>query len=156
MNKIVGISINYSDICKDYNTAYLDRDNKDPATTKCMKSVLAWMETFLTKLTEDYDLVITQLNSNQILNSSEIASKRFLFYSLEKEITLQSFVLQKDAIAYNNTQEWSTNSLDTILIQNDDEGDCLHLYLDIQSQLHSWILDYLVYFTLDEAPSPRL
>ncbi|MDQ7060323.1 MAG: hypothetical protein Q9M43_04060 [Sulfurimonas sp.] len=35
--KKIGLIVDYSNICTDYNTAYLDRDNLDPDTSKCMK-----------------------------------------------------------------------------------------------------------------------
>jgi hypothetical protein len=148
----IGITIDYSNICKDYNTSFLDRDNKDPATTKCMKSVLAWMEEFLTALLEKFQYKIYHLSSNTPLNISDLAAKRFLFYSLEKEITLQSFTLAPTFIEYQNNVKWLENYKEGLLIKNDDEGEGVHIYLEQDSKLHLWLLEYLKKFTLDEAP----
>ena len=87
--KKIGIGIDYSNICKDYNTVYLDRDNKDPATSKCMNAVLSWTKEFVTELSKSFDYKIYNFNSFSLVTIDDIASKRFLFYSLEKEITLQ-------------------------------------------------------------------
>ena len=56
--KKIGIAVDYSNICKDYNTVYLDRDNTDPATTKCMKQVLAWTKGFISEILENFEYKI--------------------------------------------------------------------------------------------------
>ena len=155
MSNLIGITIDYSDICKNYNTAYLDRDNTDPATTKCMKSVLAWVEGFVNDLLNDFNFNIYQLSSNTPLLTNEIASKRFLFYSLEKEITLQGFMMSSSHVKYSNYIEYIENSPASLLIQNDEEGEGLHLYMEEDSNLHKNIKSKLSDFTLDEAPKPR-
>ncbi|HFU76219.1 MAG TPA: hypothetical protein ENK66_08245 [Arcobacter sp.] len=148
----IGITIDYSNICKDYNTSFLDRDNTDPATKKCMKSVLVWMEKFLEDLLEKFQYKIYHLSSDTPLNNSDLAAKRFLFFSLEKEITLQSFTIAPTFIEYQNNVTWVENHKEGLLIKNDDEGEGIHIYLEQDSKPHLWLLEYLKEFTLDEAP----
>ena len=82
--KKIGISIDYSNICKDYNTSYLDRDNLDPATSKCMKQVLSWSKGFLSDLLESLDATLHHLSSPTLVKIEDVAAKRFLFYSQKK------------------------------------------------------------------------
>lgn len=151
---IVGIAIDYSNICQDYNTAYLDRDNKDPETAKCMKKVVAWTKDFLSKLCGELGYGIYPLNSDIAVKIDDVASNRFLFYSLEKEITLQSFVATKVHKQYDNATAWAAENEDGVLIQNDEEGEGIYLYMRGDSNVHSWIIDALKDFSLDEVPLP--
>ena len=150
--KKVGIGIDYSNICKDYNTSYLDRDNTDPATKKCMKQVLAWSQDFLSELLEKFGYQLHHLHSSTPVKVEDVASKRFLFYSLEKEITLQSYTIQKEYVEYGSLEAWETENSGGILIQNDEDGEGIYLYLDENSSEHQWILDKLKDFTLDDVP----
>ena len=100
--KKIGIGIDYSNICKDYNTAYLDRDNKDPATSKCMKQVVEFTREFISEFLEHFGYKIYKLNADVSVKIDEVASNRFLFYSLEKAITLQSYVIQKEYMEYES------------------------------------------------------
>ena len=148
----IGISIDYSNICKDYNTAYLDRDNTDPATNRCMKQVIEWTRKFLADLMEHFNYNIYPLNSITAVKIEEVAAKRFLFYSLEKEITLQSFVLDKEHQAFENIASWEANNQTGLLIQNDKDGEGLYLYLKENSDLHYWINERLKNFSVDDVP----
>ncbi len=150
--KVVGLGVDYSNICKNYNTAYLDRDNNDPDTTKCMKTVLAWMDQFLADIQNKFGFKIFQLHNSIPLESKEIASKRFLFYSLEKGVTIQNFVLQKDSSGYADLVQWSSQNEDSLLIQNDEEGEGFYIYCDENSKIHQWLQERLSDFTLDEVP----
>ena len=150
--KKVGIGIDYSNICKDYNTSYLDRDNTDPATKKCMKEVLAWAQRFLSELLENFEYKMFHLHSPTEVKLEEIASKRFLFYSLEKEITLQSYVLQKEYTQYDSLAAWEAKSIEGILIQNDEDGEGIYFYLNEDSDEYQWITNKLKDFSLDEVP----
>jgi hypothetical protein len=150
--KKIGIGIDYSNICKDYNTSYLDRDNTDPATTKCMKQVLAWTQEFLSELLENFEYNMYHLHSSTPVKIEDIASKRFLFYSLEKEITLQSYVIQKEYVEYESLTAWELDTNDSILIQNDEDGEGIYLYLKENSREHQWITDKLKNFSLDDVP----
>ena len=152
--KKTGIGIDYSNICKDYNTMYLDRDNKDPDTSRCMEQVIAWMRDFLSDLLERFGYGIYHLNSDEALKIDEVASKRFLFYSLEKEITLQSFAVEKTYTQYANAAAWTAGNGDGMLIQNDEEGAGVYLYLAEDSELHRWVKEKLQDFSLDEVPLP--
>lgn len=148
--KKVGIGIDYSNICKDYNTVYLDRDNTDPATKKCMKSVLEWSEKFLRAILEKFEYKIHNLSSNVGVEVDDVASKRFLFYSLEKEITLQSYVLQKEYGTYGSLSAWEEEADESILVQNDADGGALYFFVNEGSKEHTWILKALEGFSLDE------
>lgn len=150
--KTIGIGIDYSNICKDYNTAYLDRDNTDPATNKCMGQVLHWTKMFLSDLLEHFDYRLYPLNSTSVVKVDEVAAKRFLFYSLEKEITLQSFVIDQDHRGYDNATAWQRANSTGVLIQNDEEGEGLYLYLTENSDLHKWISNKLKDFVLEDVP----
>ena len=152
--KKIGIGIDYSNICKDYNTSYLDRDNTDPATSKCMKQVLTWAQGFLSELLESFEYNMYHLHSPSSVKIEEIASKRFLFYSLEKEITLQSYVLQKEYVQYESLAVWQKENSEGILISNDEDGEGIYLYLEENSSIHQWIADKLKEFSLDEVPFP--
>lgn len=150
--KKVGLAIDYSNICKDYNTSYLDRDNNDPATTKCMKQVLIWTKEFFSALLENLDCTLHNLSSDVSVKIDDIASKRFLFYSLEKEITLQSYVAQKRYVEYDSLAAWELEDNDSVLIQNDEDGGEISLYFTQNSQAHQWIINALKNFSLTEVP----
>jgi hypothetical protein len=148
--KKVGIGVDYSNICKDYNTVYLDRDNTDPETSKCMRQVLAWTQEFLSKLLEHFDYKLHNLSSSTKVGIDDVASKRFLFYSLEKEITLQSYVIQKEYVEYESLAAWEDDEGDTILIQNEEDGGSVILFVNENSKEQQWIMDTLKEFSLDE------
>jgi len=148
--KKIGIGIDYSNICKNYNTSYLDRDNNDPATTKCMKQVLTWSHTFLSELLENFGYNIYHLHSESSVKIDEVSSKRFLFYSLEKEITLQSYVISKEYVKYDSLAAWELEDSDSILIQNDEDGGAIYCFCNQGSQTHQWISDHLKAFSLDD------
>ena len=150
--KKVGIEVDYSNICTDYNTSYLDRDNTDPATSKCMKQVLTWSKEFLSELLENFEYRLHNLSSATPVDVDNVASKRFLFYSLEKEITLQSYVMQKEYVEYESLTAWELDSNDNILIQNDEDGGGVFLFVNENSKEYKWITDKLKDFSLDEVP----
>jgi hypothetical protein len=150
--KKIGIGVDYSNICKDYNTAYLDRDNKDPDTAKCMKSVVAWTTKFLSALLENFGYQIYSPNADIFVKIEDVASNRFLFYSLEKEITLQSFVIQKSYVAYDSLSTWEEQASDSILVKNDEDGEGIYFYFNEGSKEHEWILAQLKNFSIDEVP----
>lgn len=148
--KKIGIGIDYSNICKDYNTVYLDRDNKDPATTKCMKAVMAWTNEFVSELSESFGYKIYNFNSFSLVSIDDIASKRFLFYSLEKEITLQSYLMQKENKQYDSFALWELDSNDSVLVKNDEDGGGIYFFVNENSSAHRWIINKLNDFSLDE------
>lgn len=147
---LAGIGVDYSNICKDYNTSYLDRDNKDPATMKCMKAVTLWMKSLLQQLQDRFGLSIYNLQSGSAASVDEIASNRFLFYSLEKEITLQSYVLQDSDATYDTASDWVDNLNTGMIIRNDEDGEGVYFYAYEDSPLLSWLHDRLQTFSLDE------
>lgn len=147
---IVGIGIDYSNICKDYNTAYLDRDNTDPATKKCMKQVLTWSKQFLSEFLEEFKYGFHNLSSTTPVKVDDVAAKRFLFYSLEKEIMLQSYVIAKEYMNYESLATWEVNHNGSILIKNDEDGGSIFLFLEKDSLEYSWITQKLQNFSLDE------
>ena len=148
--KKIGIGIDYSNICKDYNTVYLDRDNTDPATKKCMKQVLGWSKEFVSEVLENFGYKIYSLNSSIAVNVDDIASKRFLFYSLEKEITLQSYVMQKEYVQYDGLSTWEAESENSVLVQNDEDGGAIYFFANEDSEVLPWIKNKLQNFSLDE------
>lgn len=150
--KKIGIGIDYSNICKDYNTSYLDRDNNDPATKKCMKQVVSWTKNFLSELTENFEYNTYALSSDSTVKIDDIASNRFLFYSLEKDITLQSYVIQKEYAQYDNLAAWEIENNEGVLIKNDEDGEGIYFYFNENSQVHQWIVDRLKDFSLEEVP----
>lgn len=153
--KKIGIGIDYSNICKGYNTAYLDRDNKDPATAKCMQQVVAWLNGLLSEFLETFGYNIYHLSSDAPVKVEEVASNRFLFYSLEKDITLQSYVMQKSYIPYDNSSAWVEESHEGVLIQNDEDGEGIYLYCNENSEEYRWMTQQLEAFSLDEVAAPR-
>ena len=150
--KIIGLGLDYNNICKDYNTVYLDRDNDDPQTVKCMKKILAWLDGFLGEMVEEFEYKIYRMNHESTLNLSEIVSKRFLFYSLEKALTAQTFIFEKAYTPYSNLAQWAANSKESLLVQNDDEGEGMYFYVAENSDIHAWLLDKLKDFSLDDVP----
>lgn len=150
--KKIGIGIDYSNICKDYNTSYLDRDNMDPATKKCMKQVLSWSKEFLSEILADFEYNLHNLSSPTLVKIDDVASKRFLFYSLEKEITLQSYVMQKEFVQYDSLAAWELDNNDSILVQNDEDGGSIYFYFNKNSSVLDWIRNKLENFSLDEIP----
>jgi len=149
--KKIGISIDYGNICKDYNTVYLDRDNNDPATTQCMKKVLSWLETLLSEMITTFDYSIYRINHEPTLQLREIVSKRFLFYSLEKAITVQSFIFQTEDTYHDSLKAWAENPNNTLLIKNNEEGEGVYLYFNENSPLHQWLIEKLGAI-MDEVP----
>ena len=148
--KKIGIGIDYSNICKDYNTVYLDRDNTDPATKKCMKQVLTWTKDFISEVLKSFEYNMYSLNSPITVDVDDIASKRFLFYSLEKEITLQSYVMQKEYVQYDGLSAWEVESENSILVQNDEDGGAIYFFANEDSEVLPWIKNKLQNFSLDE------
>lgn len=147
---IIGIGIDYSNICKDYNTSYLDRDNTDPATSKCMKQVLLWTKKFVAEFLENFDYQVHNFSSNTPAKIEDIASKRFLFYSLEKEIMLQSYVIDNKYIEYGSQAAWELENNDSILIKNDEDGGSVYFFVNENSEAHQWLLENLKDFSIDE------
>ncbi|RUM65038.1 MAG: hypothetical protein DSZ04_00770 [Sulfurimonas sp.] len=147
---IIGIGIDYSNICKDYNTVYLDRDNTDPDTKKCMKKVMTWTKEFVSELLETFEYKLYNLSSETPVKIDDVASKRFLFYSLEKEIILQSYVLDKEYVQYNNLSTWESDNENSLLIRNDEDGGSIYFYVDKNLKVREWILEKLKKFSLDE------
>lgn len=148
--KKVGIGIDYSNICKDYNTMYLDRDNTDRETGACMKKVMAWISDFLAELQESFEYKIYRINNESVLDIDEIARKRFLFYSLEKEMLSQTFILENGHVHYDTFSDWAADEKDNVLLQNDDEGEGLFFYFNEGSKVESWILEKLQDFSLEK------
>ena len=147
---IKGIGIDYSNICKDYNTVYLDRDNNDPDTKKCMKKVMTWTKEFVSELLEEFDYKLHNLSSDTPVKIDDVASKRFLFYSLEKEITLQSYVVDKEYTQFNSLVTWESENKTSLLIKNDEDGGSIYFYVDKNPAVRQWIEEKLVKFSLDE------
>jgi hypothetical protein len=142
MAHTAAIEIDYAEICKEYNTAYLDRDNKDPATSKCMHDVKKTLLDLFEEFLEKFPYKIYRLNGTTTTHD-EIVSNRFLFYSLEKEITLQSFVIHTTSQAFSSQQEWIDTTDGGILIQNDEDGGCLYIYAHQDSPEQKWITQRL-------------
>lgn len=149
---IIGIGIDYSNICKEYNTTYLDRDNTDRETAKCMKTVLTWVKAFLSEVSEHFSFTVYNLSAEAAVGVDVVASKRFLFFSLEKGITEQCFVLEKAHTPYDTLSAWAAKGSDGLLIRNDEDGEGIYLYLEADSQLHRWISMRLADFSVDEVP----
>ena len=154
--KKIGLGLDFSNICRDYNTAFLDRDNDDPATVACMRKVLKWFDVFLTDLQGHFEYKMYRMNQNDSLALKEIVQNRFFFYSLEKEMIMQTFVMQKEAVTYNGLEHWSKNAQDSLLIQNDDEGEGVYFYVEKDSDIHMWLLKKLDDCSLDEIPFPEV
>ena len=150
--KHIGLGLDYSNICKDYNTVYLDRDNDDPKTIACMKKALQWFDAFFFKLKEDFGYELYRLNQDTSLPLSQIVQKRFFFYSLEKEIISQTFIFQKESIAHTSLENWALKSEGSLLIQNDEEGEGIYFYVEEESKIHLWIVKTLSEYSLDEVP----
>jgi len=152
--KKIGLGLDYNNICKDYNTVYLDRDNDDPQTMACMKKVLKWLDVFLSEMTEEFNYNIYRMHHEPALKLSEIVSKRFLFYSLEKELTSQTFILEKENSHYTHLSQWAEKSTESLVIQNDEdgEGEGIFFYMTENSKIHVWLLEKLKDLSLDEIP----
>ncbi|CAA6825250.1 MAG: Unknown protein [uncultured Sulfurovum sp.] len=148
----IGLGLDYNNICKDYNTVYLDRDNNDRETVKCMKSVMDWFNKFLSELMQTFDYGIYRMNQNVALELKEIVQKRFFFYSLEKEMIAQTFILQAEAKTFDSLAHWSKSRENTLLIKNDDEGEGIYFYFNENAEVHTWIEDKLKDYTLDSVP----
>ena len=150
--KKIGLGLDYNNICKDYNTVYLDRDNNDPQTVACMKKVMQWFNEFLSELLETFEYEIYRINQESSLPLKEIVQKRFFFYSLEKEIMSLTFILKKENNIYNNLKEWSKSIENSLLIQNDDEGEGVYFYFNEDSDIHKWLLPKLSDYSVDDIP----
>ena len=117
-----------------------------------MKQVLSWTKEFLSDLLESYEGQLHNLSSSTPVTIDDVASKRFLFYSLEKEITLQSYVIQKEYVEYESLAAWESDNNDSILVQNDEDGGCIYVYFNENSSVLDWIKNKLENFSLDEVP----
>lgn len=135
---IIPLSLEFSTICTNYNTSYLDRDNDDPGTMQCMRKVLRFTEDLLEKFLNEFDFKIFMANTQTPVSIADVVTKRFLFYSLEKEITLQNYSLQKKYFSYNNIDQWLEQNEDGLLLQNDEDGQCLIIYVVENSEVHNW------------------
>ena len=150
--KKIGIGIDYSNICEDYNTTYLDRDNTDRETMGCMNKVLQWFDPFLSELLNTFSYNIYRINHNAPLDLKDIVRKRFFFYSLEKEIIAQTFIFQTGPASYESLNQWVENNDNSLLIQNDEEGEGVYFYFNENSKVHEWLIDTLKDFAWDEVP----
>lgn len=150
--KKIGIGIDYSNICKDYNTMYLDRDNTDKETIVCMTQVIEWLKTLLGEMVETFNYRIYRMNQDTPVAIEDVAHRRFLFYSLEKEMLMQTFVVQSTPTAYDTLTKWAEITQDGMLIQNDAEGEGLYFYLEENSSLHHWLKEKLKHFSLEDVP----
>jgi protein-arginine kinase len=148
--KIIGLGLDHSNICTDYNTVYLDRDNNDPATVKCMTKVLKFYEAFFNELSSHFAYALYRMNHQDQVAQKEMVKKRFFFYSLEKEITMQSFLLQKESKVYNSIDAWAQEVNNSLLIQNDEEGEGVYFYCEEDSPIHIWLKEKLSAFSLDD------
>jgi hypothetical protein len=92
------------------------------------------------------------MNQDTEVELNQIVKKRFFFYSLEKEILAQTFVMQKKGIAYNGLNDWGKNATDSMLIQNDEEGEGIYFYVEENSKIHTWLINKLSDCTLDDVP----
>ncbi|MEA3371775.1 MAG: hypothetical protein U9Q40_10585 [Campylobacterota bacterium] len=115
-----------------------------------MKQVLTWANGFLTELVEAFGYSLHNLSSATSVAVGDVASKRFLFYSLEKEITLQSYVIDREYREYEGLADWEENNNDSLLIKNDEDGGAIYLFLNQESKEYQWIKDKLKDFSLDE------
>ena len=148
--KKIGLGLDYNNICKDYNTVYLDRDNNDRDTVACMSKVMDWFNEFLSDLIKTFDYDLYRINQDKKLRLKEIVQKRFFFYSLEKEMILQTFILQTECVKYDSLEHWSKNTENTLLIKNDDEGEGISFYFNENSDVHKWLVKKLDDCSLDE------
>ncbi|CAA6808560.1 MAG: Unknown protein [uncultured Sulfurovum sp.] len=148
----IGLGLDYNNICKDYNTVYLDRDNNDRETVQCMKKVMDWFNKFLSELMQTFDYGIYRMNQNVALELKEIVQKRFFFYSLEKEMILQTFIFQSEATTFDSLVHWGKSTENTLLIKNDDEGEGISFYFNENSEVHLWIQEKLKDYSLDPVP----
>jgi len=148
----IGIGLDYSNICTDYNTVYLDRDNNDRATVGCMNKVMEYLRPFMTELIQEFDYKINRINNTESLKLDEVVQKRFLFYSLEKEITLQTFILENESQMYESLTQWEQTSKEGLLIANDEEGEGVYFYCEAGSKVHEYLVESLKAFSLDEVP----
>ena len=153
--KKIGLGLDYNNICKDYNTVYLDRDNNDMETVACMRKVLDWFNEFFTDFLKTFDYELYRMNNDTSVALGELVKKRFFFYSLEKEIMAQTFLLQKEKISYDNLAEWSQSADESLMIQNDDEGEGVYFYFDENSEIHKWLVAKLSDCSLDDIPFPE-
>lgn len=144
------IRIDYSNICKNYNTMYLDRDNNDPDTTACMNAALRWLNALLEAVLAHFEYQLYPLSSANAVLIKEVAAKRFMFYSLEKEITLQSFTLAPTPHTYNNSEQWIQEATKGMLLSNDEEGTCVTFYCIKESDESHYLLQTLQDFTLEQ------
>lgn len=150
--KKIGIGIDYSNICKDYNTMYLDRDNTDKETILCMTKVVEWLKALLSEILETYSFRIYRMNQDTPVTIEDVAHRRFLFYSLEKEMLMQTFVIQGTPVIYDTLTQWGNNAGEGLLIQNDAEGEGLFFYFNEDSPIHHWLMEKLNHFSLEEVP----
>ena len=150
--KKIGIWIDFGNICDDYNTVYLDRDNTDRETFACMTKVMQWFNAFVTELSTTFESGIYRMDHDALLGLSEMVRKRFFFYSLEKEIIAQTFILRSDTLKYTSLNEWAKGNDDSLVLQNDEGGEGISLYFTKDSKMHTWIKDRLKDFSWDEIP----
>jgi len=113
---------------------------------------MRWLNPLLSELLETFDYGIYRVNHDILLKLEDIVQKRFLFYSLEKELTAQTFIIQKEAVAYPSLIKWAEEDKDGLVIQNDDEGEGIYFYATEGSAVHTWLLEKLSMYSVDEIP----
>ena len=102
---------------------------------------MRWLNPLLSELLETFDCGIYRVNHDILLKLEDIVQKRFLFYSLEKELTAQTFIIK-----------WGGEDKDGLVIQNDDEGEGIYFYVTEGSAVHTWPLEKLSDYSVDEIP----
>ncbi len=150
--KKIGLSLDFNNICKEYNTVYLDRDNTDRETMQCMRQVMEWFSPFMLELMQHFDFKLYRFDNSSSLALSEMVRKRFFFYSLEKEIIAQTFILQKSFTAYESLKAWGESDDESLIIQNDAEGGAVYFYCNENGAIHHWLKERLKEFSIDEVP----
>ena len=140
------ITIDYAQLCPKFNTTYLDRDNTDPKTVACMHAITNYFDILLSTLKERFGLQLYRMGHDQTLSNKELCTNRFLFYSLEKEITKQSFILSALFVPIHHTDAWQKIKDAPLLITNDAMGEAIYIYLDDNSKAGEWLLHELKNF----------
>ena len=140
------ITIDYALLCPDFNTTYLDRDNTDPKTVACMHAIIDFFDELLDELKSCFDLSLYRVGHNEPQPNSALCTNRFLFYSLEKEITKQNFLLSKPFQPIDGIDDFFEKGIEGVFVTNDKMGEATYLYVDDSNKIGRWLLERLEQF----------
>jgi hypothetical protein len=151
MIKIISLDYNKNfEYGEDIDIVYIGNINKDKKTSICVKSIIKWIETLISKFENRYK--IYSFSKQKEVSFKKLVKIDFLFYSYENGLEYQEFFITADNIEiqkYKNIDECFADNIKGIVITNDYDGDGLDFIVDDSFFKYSWIIKYLKPYSVD-------